>query len=348
MRALLIKTSSLGDVVHTLPALTDASRAIHGLQIDWLVEEAFAEIPSWHPAVTRVLPVAVRRWRKDLLNVRCDVAWKRLRAALDNQSYDLILDAQGLLKSAWLGWLADGPRAGLDRASAREALASLFYHKTYRVAKENHAVERTRHLFAQAFNYPLPTTRGSYGIARERVSTSRLEADKLMFLHGTTWASKHYPENYWIDLAKIARRNKFRVVLPWSNDQELERARRISRASEALVLDKLSLRDLAKELATAGACIAVDSGLGHMACALGVPTLSLYGPTKPALTSTYGDSQKALAVQFPCAPCLHRKCQYRDGPTAEAVCFDTLTPTRIWTELQWALSRQGPLALAAS
>jgi heptosyltransferase I len=208
MRVLLIKTSSLGDVVHTLPAVTDASRAIWNLQIDWLVEEAFTEIPSWHPAVTRVLPVAVRRWCKDVFNVRHDGAWQRLRSALDNQSYDLILDAQGLLKSAWLGCLADGPRAGLDRASVREALASFFYQKRFSVAKGQHAVERTRQLFAQAFEYALPMTTGNFGIERERVSTDRLDAHKLVFLHGTTWASKHYPETYWIELAKIARRKE--------------------------------------------------------------------------------------------------------------------------------------------
>src|SRR5215813_8519690 len=125
MRALLIKTSSLGDVVHTLPAITDASRAIPHFQIDWLVEEAYAEIPSWHPAVNRVLPVAIRRWRKNLLKVRHEVTWQRLRSALADQAYDLILDAQGLLKSAWLGCMADGPRAGLDWVSVREPPASL-------------------------------------------------------------------------------------------------------------------------------------------------------------------------------------------------------------------------------
>jgi heptosyltransferase I len=128
-----------------------------------------------------------------------------------------------------------------------------------------------------------------------------------------------------------------RVVLPWGSDQERERAQRIARASEASVLDELSLRNLAKEMATARACIGVDSGLVHMACALGVPTLSLYGPTKPALTSTYGDGQKALVVPFPCAPCMQRKCQYRDDKIEDAACFDTLAPTRIWTELRWLL-----------
>src|SRR5262249_25302343 len=150
-------------------------------------------------------------------------------------------------------------------------------------------------------------TVGHYGIARDRITTGGCEADKLIFFHGTTWPAKRYPESSWIRLAHLAREGKFRVLLPWDSDGERERAKRISAATGAVVMDKLSLAELAKEIATCRACIAVDSGLGHMACALDVPTLSLYGPTTPALTGTYGESQRVLPAKFHCAPCMQRK-----------------------------------------
>jgi heptosyltransferase-1 len=129
MHVLLIKTSSMGDVIHALPALTDAMRAIPGIRFDWVVEEAFQEIPAWHPAVDRVIPVALRRWRKKPLKALISGEWRRFKRALRERQYDLVLDSQGLMKSAWLAQKARGPRAGFDKKSAREPLASWFYQK---------------------------------------------------------------------------------------------------------------------------------------------------------------------------------------------------------------------------
>src|SRR5574344_866725 len=142
MRVLLIKTSSLGDVIHTLPALTDAQRAIPGIQFDWVVEEGFAEIPSWHPAVAEVIPVAIRRWRKQLWQTYKSGEWRALKQRIKQQSYDLTIDAQGLLKSAWLTRFNLAPVAGFDKQSARESVASYFYDAKYQVATDLHAVER--------------------------------------------------------------------------------------------------------------------------------------------------------------------------------------------------------------
>src|SRR3990167_497612 len=114
MRVLLIKTSSMGDVIHTLPAITDAYKAIPGIQFDWVVEEGFAEIPGWHPAVSEVIPVALRRWRKNWRSAETRAAWRALRARLNERQYDLVLDAQGLVKSAFVAFFAKGARAGLD------------------------------------------------------------------------------------------------------------------------------------------------------------------------------------------------------------------------------------------
>jgi lipopolysaccharide heptosyltransferase I len=112
VRVLLVKTSSLGDVIHTLPALTDAARAIPGIQFDWVVEEGFAEIPAWHPAVAQVIPVAIRRWRKNLWQTIKNGEWTRFKQRLSESRYDLVIDAQGLLKSAWLTRYVKAPVAG--------------------------------------------------------------------------------------------------------------------------------------------------------------------------------------------------------------------------------------------
>src|SRR6218665_2449357 len=120
MRVLLIKTSALGDVIHSLPALTDAARSIPGIQFDWVVEEGFAEIPAWHPAVAQVIPVAIRRWRRNILRTIGSGEWRRCKEQLREHRYDCVIDAQGLLKSAWLARQAGAPVTGLDPQSARE------------------------------------------------------------------------------------------------------------------------------------------------------------------------------------------------------------------------------------
>ncbi|WP_137887106.1 lipopolysaccharide heptosyltransferase I [Pseudomonas sp. 2FE] len=344
MRVLLVKTSSLGDVIHTLPALTDAARAIPGIQFDWVVEEGFAEIPAWHPAVAQVIPVAIRRWRKNLWQTLKNGDWRRFKRRLRETDYDLVIDAQGLLKSAWLTRYVKAPVAGLDRASAREPLASRLYDRGYAVPRGQHAVERVRQLFAQALDYPLPGSVGDYGLKRAQLAGTPAGAPYLLFLHGTTWDTKHWPEAYWRELAERMGALGWAVRLPWGNPAEKARAERIAAGLEnAAVLPKLALAGMAKVLAGARACVAVDTGLGHLAAALDVPTLSLFGPTNPGLTGAYGRSQIHLASDFPCAPCLKKTCAYQ--PTAEdkrwhdlkrewPLCFTRLNPQRVATELE--------------
>lgn len=343
MRVLLIKTSSLGDVIHSLPALTDAMRAIPGIRFDWVVEEGFAEIPAWHPAVERVIPVALRRWRKRLWQTWRRGEWQQFKAAIGARDYDLVLDAQGLLKSALLTRYARGLVVGLDRASAREPLASRFYDRGCSVPWGVHAVERLRQLFAQALGYALPQGLGDYALDRQRLLAGRLDAPYLMFLHGTTWATKHWPERYWRELAEQLAGQGWAIRLPWGNAEEQARAERIAAGlAQVSVLPKLNLAGVACELAGARACVAVDTGLGHLAAALDVPTLSLYGPTNPGYTGAYGRGQRHLSSDFPCAPCLKKRCSYPpssedrqrfDLACEQPLCFTRLNPARVAAEL---------------
>lgn len=301
MRVLIIKTSSLGDVIHTLPALTDAAHALPGIRFDWVVEEGFAEIPSWHPAVDQVIPVAIRRWRKNLWQTLKSGEWKAFKQRLRARKYDLVIDAQGLVKSAWLTRYVKAPVAGLDRYSAREGWASRFYDRRLSVATGQHAVERVRQLFAMALAYDLPEGIGNYGLDLERLQLPPA-APYVVFLHGTTWATKHWPEAYWRELAERMGRRKLEVRLPWGNPAEKARAERIAQGlNNCQVLPKLNLAGVARVLAAAKACVAVDTGLGHLAAALDVPTISLFGPTNPGLTGAYGRTQIHQASDWPCA-----------------------------------------------
>ncbi|MFK4232489.1 lipopolysaccharide heptosyltransferase I [Pseudomonas guariconensis] len=342
MRVLIIKTSSLGDVIHTLPAVTDAAHAIPGIRFDWVVEEGFAEIPSWHPAVDQVIPVAIRRWRKNLWQTIKSGEWKAFKQRLRAQKYDLVIDAQGLVKSAWLTRYVKAPVAGLDRYSAREGWASRFYDRRLSVAVGQHAVERVRQLFALALAYDLPEGIGRYGLDLDRLQLPPA-APYVMFLHGTTWATKHWPEAYWRELAERLGRRNLQVRLPWGNPAEKARAERIAQGlKNCEVLPKLNLAGVARVLAAAKACVAVDTGLGHLAAALDVPTISLFGPTNPGLTGAYGRVQVHQASDFPCAPCLQKKCTYK--PSAEdlrrfdlkrewPLCFTRLNPEHVASRL---------------
>lgn len=344
MRVLLIKTSSLGDVIHTLPALTDAARALPGIQFDWVVEEGFSEIPTWHPAVSTVIPVAIRRWRKNLWQTLKTGEWRQFKQRLRETRYDLVIDAQGLLKSAWLTRYVKAPIAGLDKHSAREPLAARFYDRPYPVARGQHAVERLRQLFAQALGYDVPAGLGDYGLDRSRLLDADGGAPYVLFLHGTTWVTKHWPEVYWRQLAERMIGKGLEVHLPWGNPAEKARAERIAVGlDKAHVLPKLNLAGVARVLAGAQGCVAVDTGLGHLAAALDVPTLSLFGPTNPGLTGAYGKSQVHLAGDYPaCAPCLQKKCTYQPTPEDKRqfdterewpMCFTRLNPERVASQL---------------
>ena len=293
MRILIVKTSSLGDIVHTLPAVTDAARAVPGLRCDWLVERAFAEIPPWHPAVDRVIQCDLRGWRRNLGQTVFGGDWSRFRGELRQTSYDLVIDAQGLVKSAWLARQARGPLAGPDRVSAREPLAAAMYQRGYAVPKHDaaHAVERSRRLFAQALGYAYADTPPDAGLERARFPDPDPGRPYAVFLHGTTWASKRWPLAQWCELGAWVAQRGLRVVLPWGSEAERSDAQRIAQACNGLVLPKLGLTALAGWLAHARFCVGVDTGLAHLAAAFGTPQLTLYGPTLPQLTGAVGANQ---------------------------------------------------------
>lgn len=330
-RALIIKTSSMGDVIHTLPALTDAKAALPDLVFDWVVEKNFAQIPGWHPAVNRTIEIELRKWRKAPWQSFREGKWQRFYQSLTNENYDMIIDAQGLLKSALIGIAAKGQRFGLDKNSAREPLASLFYTHRINVPKNTHAILRLRQLFSQIFGYPCPNDPPDYGISYK--FTAKTEAF-VVFLHGTTWETKLWPESYWQKLGCLLTEKGLNIYVPWGNPAEKARAESIAaNNSKIQVLPPMELVELAKLLANAKAVVAVDTGLGHLACALAAPTVSLYGSTNPVLTGTSGLYQSHLISKFPCAPCLQEKCTYKGQSSTKPACFSEITPEMVFNQI---------------
>lgn len=297
MHVLIVKTSSMGDVLHTLPALTDAMHAIPGIRFDWAVEENFAQIPGWHPAVDKVLPVAIRRWRKHWFGSQQREERVLFKRELQSRQYDIVIDAQGLIKSAALVTrLSKGVKHGQDSRSAREPFASWWYDIRHEVSKKQHAVERTRELFAKSLGYEKPQTQGDYAIAGHFSTIATDEAAPyLIFLHATTRDNKHWPEDHWRGLIELVQPMGLRVKLPWGAEHEHQRAQRLAEGFDYVeVLPKLSLEAVAQQLAGACAVVSVDTGLSHLTAALDRPNITLYGPTDPGLIGGYGKNQYVI------------------------------------------------------
>jgi len=285
-RILLVKTSSLGDVIHNLPVVTDILQHDPDAHIDWVVEEAFSDIPKLHPAIKQVFTVAVRRWRKQLFSKKtwCEIA--AFKKQVSQQSYDLIIDTQGLIKSAVMTAFAQGNKCGMDKHSAREPLASYFYNQKYPVARNQHAVTRNRALAAQACGYALLDNAPTYGIAAENnVLDFALPQAFVIGLHGTSKDSKLWPTAHWINLAKQLAAQNLSLVLPWASEAEQQRALAIvANTDNVIVLPKLSIAKLACIIDQAWVAVGVDTGLSHLSVALNIPTVAIYTDTNPERT----------------------------------------------------------------
>jgi heptosyltransferase-1 len=214
------------------------------------------------------------------------------------------------------------------------------YYRSYDVDNRLHAVEKVRQLFSHIFGYPMPITPPDYGIDKKRLTNISFGDNSVIFLHGTTWSTKHWPEQYWQHLGHIIAKLGYQVLLPWGSEAEYARAQRIRAYSEdkdvALlpqVLPKLSLGEITSLIAKAKGIVAVDTGLGHIAAAMAVPTLSLYGPTDPGLTGAYGPHQYHARVTAPCAPCFGRECKLGKRFAVLPPCFETLAPDTVAQQL---------------
>ena len=309
IRILIVRTSSLGDLVHMLPAISDIARHVPDAVIDWVAEEAFAEIPSWHPAVHDVIKVAHRRWRKAWWSAPVKAERRALAERLRSVKYDVVLDMQALMKSAWLVRQTRGVRHGLDWRSAREPLASLFYQVRHRVEFWQPAVTRQRLLASLAFGYTYsgPPDFGLQEFARQAQAEAQacpaqeccarphhhLNPDRgyAVIMPSASRDDKLWPEDDWRAVFTRVREAGCTLRLLAGNPQEAERAQALVAGFDGVeVLPRMDLTGIARQLAGARIMVGLDSGLTHLSAALGRPTVGIYRASTPVRTPLIGSN----------------------------------------------------------
>ena len=295
-RVLFVKLSSLGDVIHHFPAVSDLSRHRPDVAIEWAVEEAYAELVGLHPAVKRAIPVNLRQLRKSLLSPSAWSGFRSSRRALRAQPYDYIVDTQGLVKSGLVCRMARGATFGMDRRSAREKGAARFYDVTFAVPWTLHAVDRNRKLVAEVFGYAIDPV-VDYGLRIPSPPPEWAPATPYVVgLHASSRDDKHWPGERWIALAAALAARDVTIVYPGGNEKERAMARRLADAStNALAAPAMSLTQAAALIGGADAVVGVDTGLTHLAVALARPTIGLYVATEPGRTGLAGSD---LAVNL--------------------------------------------------
>lgn len=295
LKILIVRVSSLGDVVHNMPAVADIRRRYPGAQIDWLVEESFADLVELVAGVRRAIPFSLRRWRKHLFS---RTTWREIgvfRRALAAERYDLVIDCQGLIKTAWIAKWAHGPLVGLGNrtdGAGYEWPVRFFYNRRVPIAPRTHVVERTRQLVAAAIDlagpgpasaaavadsidFGLDTSRASFALSTYGLN---LPVPYVVLVHATSRADKAWPEADWIELGRALIARGISLALPWGNDAERQTSERLAQAfgAAAIVPPRLSLPAVVGLLDAAAATVGVDTGLVHIAAALKRPTIELY------------------------------------------------------------------------
>ena len=299
LKILLVKLSSLGDVLHTLPVVHDIKTALPDAQIDWVVEAAFADVVQRCEGVNRVITCELRKWRKAPLSSQTQQAWQTFKTDLQREPYDAVIDLQGLTKSAWVAWLAklapSGKRyamANRTDGSSYEAPTRWVAHEAIRLAPHVHAVQRARIVCAQALryklsenaiftpNYRLLASVNAASVAISNIAINRVnkvEKNTIVFAHGSSREDKLWPVSHWVELGQRLNVQGFVIALAHGSTAEEQRSKDIaSQLKRAVVWPRLGLDDLVDALAGTVGVVGVDSGLSHMAVALDLPHVQIY------------------------------------------------------------------------
>jgi heptosyltransferase-1 len=284
---LFIKTSSLGDVIHHMPAVTEARRHFPAARFAWVVEEDFAPLVALHPAVETVIPVASRRWRRMWFGPS---TWPERRAftrALRARAYEAVIDTQGLFRSALIARRARGERHGYDAASIKERAAAAFYDVRHRVDRSLHAIARNRALTGLALGYA-PEGEIDFGLDRAALGGAATGRYAVL-LHATARPEKEWPVEHWIALGNNLSARGYDLVIPWGSEAERDRSSAIcARVARASAPDRRPLREVAALIAGARFAVGVDTGLAHLAAALSVPLVAVFAGTEPGLYGPMG------------------------------------------------------------
>jgi len=341
MKILLVKMSSMGDIFHTFPAITELKQHHPNAQIDWVIEDSFKEIAAWHPGVNKIIPIQLRRWVKQRNKTHWQ-AFKQWRNVLRQEHYDIVIDAQGLLKSAIIAKCAKTKRIfGYDKHSVRESMTRWFYSRGYTIDKNQHAVERTRQLFGKIFNYT-PSTHLNFGI-NQNFSNVVKKQKALIFIIGTSWTTKLWSTSEWQQLTHMAINHGFDVEIIWGSAEEqaiadaiIEHCPQATRPAE-----RLSITTIAEKLVAASGVVGLDTGFSHLAGALEIPTIALYGATSPVKVGLIGTHTHNLQLTQPlnCMPCHKRFCKLLpENSTDTPPCMSGIKAMHVWEVLNQKLS----------
>lgn len=281
----------MGDVVHAIPVLSDIRKNIRGVRIDWLVEEPFADIVRNTPLVDETIVCNIRKWRKSLFSKQTRDEIAALKQKLQQKNYDLVIDLQGLIKSAAVSKLTSSPIAGYDKNSIREKVASWFYDKTYPVSKKLSAVERNRKLTAQALGYLMPEGAPVFDFLFSEENNTGKQA---IFFVNTSRKTKLWPVDNWVQLGNLLKEDGWKIFLAWATPEEKERVEkiRLQIGDSASVLAKMSIGELMRFVAGCNLVVGLDTGMTHLSSAMGKPTVGIFRDYPVELVPLMGNGKK--------------------------------------------------------
>jgi heptosyltransferase-1 len=293
---LVVRPSSLGDIVHTMSLVSDVERHAPGAVVDWVAEEAFAPLVALDPRIRRVVPVGFRRWRRSPLSARTRREFAAFRRTLREERYEAILDLQEQLKGAIVARMAIGTRHGFDRANVREPIATWLDDVHHAIDRNQHFIAKARAMAARALGYEVDGP-PRWRIAPATKSGAMPDEPYAIAYHATSREDKLWPERDWARLLAHFAQAGFRVLLPWGDDGERERSERLARAaSNAIVPPRQTLPELASLARAAEIVVGVDTGLTHLAAAMGTPTVAIFTSTDATLAGVAAAGTHALDV----------------------------------------------------
>ena len=285
-RVLIIKTSSLGDVIHNFPMVSDINIKFPACTIDWLVEEAYVPLVKLHPSVHRIIPISLRRWRRSIFS---RTTWQEVGSCIHEikrHSYDLVIDSQGLIKSAVLAKLARGPSCGFGAGYARESLAGMSYDIGIKIDRDQHMLDRCRKLTASALSYQAPE-KPNYGLIKNNTTAS--QSNKALILCSSAQVKKLWPTDRWIEICHYLRSLGFDCQFTWGNQTDRAICEQISSSTGGEIMPKMHLGEIAGLVNQSRLVVGLDTGLLHLAAALEVPLISIFGASDPLKTGPRGD-----------------------------------------------------------
>ena len=283
----------MGDLMHALPALTEAKEFNQDIVFDWVVDRSFSEVPKWHPAVNKVIKTDHRNWEKQFFSPESRDALRSVINDINNTEYDLVIDMQNNLKSSFVSYLCKHKVTGMDFKSVREFPAHLSYNKKINISKDLHAITRQNIILSEALGYSTLNS-SDYGITDVNFikPSFDLPSEYVVLVQNASWKTKQWSIVNWQLLVNHLDKLGIDMILPSGNKEEYLRAKKISSVSgKTHVLKPIALNEIAYIMNKAKFSVCSDTGLAHLSAVVDTPSLTLYGPTDTKLIGTKGNNQ---------------------------------------------------------